>query len=225
LEASGYLRYSNKESWLLNNRREAALMTNYVSFVSDNSLWDVSGPIEGHRYNLTLGLTTRLDGIEQYNRIAIIDLRQYIRLGRYSAFATRLFLYSSTGIEPQRIYFGGSWSMRGYSRRAFYNRNIVFSSTELRFPLIDNLLIGFPIGGIGFRAIRGALFFDAGFLTDDKLRFMDTQFFDELIGSFGAGVRVTVGRLVVLRFDFSRRTDFNTISKYTDFEFFFGWNF
>jgi len=225
LEKTSYIRYSNKESWLLRSRREAVLMTNYLSFVSDNSLWDISGPIEGHRYNFTFGLTSRLDKLEQYNRIGLADLRHYIRLGRYSAIASRLFMYSSSGLEPQRIYFGGSWSMRGYSRRAFYSRNIVFSSTELRFPLIDNLIIGFPIGGIGFQAIRGALFFDAGYLTDDKFRFLDKQFFDEMVGSFGAGIRLALGRLVVLRFDFSRVTDFNTISARTDFEFFFGWNF
>ncbi len=225
LEQTSYIRYSNKESWLLQSRREAILMTNYFSFVSDNSLWDISGPIEGHRYNFTFGLTSRLDHLEQYNRIGLVDLRHYYRLGRYSAIASRLFMYSSSGIEPQRIYFGGSWSMRGYSRRAFYNRNVVFSSTELRFPLIDNLLIGFPIGGIGFQAIRGALFFDAGYLTDEKFRFLDRQFFKDMVGSFGAGVRVALGRFVVLRFDFSRTTDFDTISPRTDFEFFFGWNF
>ena len=112
---------------------------------------------------------------------------------------------------------GGSWSFRGYSRRAFYNRNVLFASHELRFPLIDNLLIGFPIGGLGFSGIRGAMFFDVCSAWDDE--------FDQFYGSMGAGIRVALGYLIVLRFDFTRTTDFDTISPTTDFDFFFGWNF
>jgi hypothetical protein len=217
VEATSYIRYSDKDSWLLGHRRRAALMSNYLSFISDNSLWDISGPIEGHRYNLTVGLTGALDRGRIFNRIGLVDIRNYLRLGRYSAFANRLFGYSSSGIEPQRIYFGGSWSFRGFSRRAFYNRNILFTSNELRFPLIDNLLVGFPFGGIGFQAIRGAIFFDAGSAWDDH--------FDQFLGSFGTGFRVALGNVIMLRFDFARTTDFETISHRTDFDFFFGWNF
>ena len=94
---------------------------------------------------------------------------------------------------------------------------MVFASNELRFPLIDDLLIGFPFGGFGLRGIRGALFFDVGSAWDDH--------FDQLLGSFGTGFRVALGYFVVLRFDFSRTTDFKTVSPRTDFYFFFGWNF
>ncbi len=217
IETSTYLRYSNKDVWMFLDRREAFLMSNYLSYVSDNSLWDLSGPIEGHRYNVTVGLTTALNEGKLYNRMGMVDLRHYYRLGRFSAFASRLFAYSSSGDEPQRIYFGGSWSFRGFDRREWYTRNVLFASHELRFPLIDNLLVGFPIGGIGFQAIRGALFFDTGSAWEDE--------FDQFIGSFGAGFRVALGGMICLRFDFSRTTDFDTISDRTDFDFFFGWNF
>jgi len=225
VETTTLLRYSSKDLWMFQYRRRGLLMTNYISFVSDNSLWDISGPIEGHRYNFTLGQTTRLDDGRQYNRIGLIDLRHYIRLGKFSAFASRMFGYSSSGIEPQRLYFGGSWSFRGYERRQFYVRNIIFSSNELRFPLIDNLVIGFPFGGIGFKAIRGALYFDAGYLSDREFHFLDNEFFDGLIGSYGTGFRVALGRMMVLRFDFSRTTNFVKTAPGTKFEFFFGWNF
>ncbi|MGH8014984.1 MAG: BamA/TamA family outer membrane protein, partial [Candidatus Zixiibacteriota bacterium] len=148
---------------------------------------------------------------------AVADIRHYFRLGKYSALANRTFGYTSSGLEPQRIYFGGSWSFRGYDRREFYTRNVIFSSTELRFPLIDNLLIGFPIGNLGFNGIRGAIFFDVGSAWENE--------YDGLIGSFGTGFRVALGYLIVLRFDFSRTTDFESISPNTDFDFFFGWNF
>ncbi len=210
-------RYSKRTKSFTGTDREAVLLSNYFSWVYDNSLWDITGPIDGRRYNITVGLTTQLEELRQFNRLAMADIRHYYRLGRYSALANRLFAYSSTGIEPQRIYFGGSWSFRGFDRRAFYNRNVLFASTELRFPLIDRLLIGFPFGGLGFSGIRGALFFDVGSAWDDE--------FDEFLGSFGAGFRLALGYVVVLRFDFSRTTDFDTISPTTDFDFFFGWNF
>ncbi|MEW6049655.1 MAG: hypothetical protein AB1644_01125 [Candidatus Zixiibacteriota bacterium] len=210
-------RYSKKDRSYGLNSREVVLLSNYVSWIYDNSLWDVTGPLEGRRYNLTVGLTTSLNEGKVYNRLAFGDIRHYFRLGKYSAFANRLFAYSSSGIEPQRIYLGGSWSFRGFDRRAFYNRNILFSSTELRFPLIDALVIGFPFGGLGFQGIRGALFYDTGAAWDDE--------FDRFYGSFGAGFRVNLGYIIVLRFDFSRTTDYRTISPSTDFDFFFGWNF
>jgi Tol biopolymer transport system component len=217
LEATSYIRYSDKNQSMFGIKRRALLLSNYFSIVSDNSLWDISGPIEGHRYNITIGLTSAIDKGRFYNRMGLIDLRHYFRLGMFSALASRLFAYTSTGVEPQRIYFGGSWSFRGFDRQAFYNRNILFASHELRFPLVDNLLIGFPFGGIGFQAIRGAIFFDVGSAWDNK--------FDQFLGSFGTGFRMALGRIVLLRFDFSRTTDFTKISSRTKFDFFFGWNF
>lgn len=217
IELTSLAAYNKRDRLYGLKDREAILATNYLSWVFDNSLWDISGPIEGRRYNFTVGITTKLEGMKNFNRIALADIRHYFRLGRYSAFANRLFGYSSAGMEPQRIYFGGSWSFRGYNRQHFYTRKVLFASNELRFPLIDNLYIGFPFGGLGFSSIRGALFFDTGSAWDEE--------FEGFIGSFGAGFRVALGYLVLLRFDFTRTTDFHTISPNTDFDFFFGWNF
>jgi len=216
-EFASYARYDKKDLRYGQRSREEFLLSNNISWVYDNTIWDISGPIEGRRYNLTLGLTTSLSGGEVTNRTASVDLRHYLRLGQASAIANRLWAYSSAGADPQRLYFGGSWSFRGFSRRAFFNRNILFASTELRFPLIDDLVIDFPIGALGFRGIRGALFYDNGAAWDDE--------FDQFYGSFGFGARVNLGYIVVMRFDFSRTTDYHTISSQTDFDFFFGWNF
>ncbi|MFQ6008556.1 MAG: peptidase MA family metallohydrolase [Candidatus Zixiibacteriota bacterium] len=217
LDLTTLARYSNRTKSFGAHVREAFLVTHYLSWVYDNSIWEITGPIEGRRYNFTVGITNRMDELGNFNRLAMADVRHYFRLGKYSSLANRLFAYMSSGREPQRIYFGGSWSFRGFSRRAFYNRNILFASNELRFPLIDNLLIGFPFGGLDFRGIRGAIFFDTGSAWDDE--------FDQFLGSFGAGFRVSLGYVIVLRFDFTRTTDFKSISPRTDFDFFFGWNF
>ncbi len=210
-------RYSKRERLYGQSDREAFLVSNYLSWVYDNSLWEPTGPIEGRRYNLTIGLTNSVDRMRSFSRLAMVDIRHYFRLGQNSAFANRLFGYTSSGMEPNRIYFGGSWSFRGYDRRAFYTRNVLFASNELRFPLVDNLLLGFPFGDFGLRGIRGALFFDVGSAWEDE--------FDQFVGSFGGGFRVALGYIVTLRFDWTRTTNFRTISRDTDFDFFFGWNF
>jgi outer membrane protein assembly factor BamA len=70
---------------------------------------------------------------------------------------------------------------------------------------------------IGLQAIRGAVFFDAGNAWESE--------FGRLQGSMGVGARVALGYLIVLRFDWTRQTDFKTITPKTRFEFFFGWNF
>ena len=217
VDASFFLRQSDRDVHIQDRERKAILSTNYLSWILDTSIWDYVGPIDGTRLNFTLGLTLNLNDGEAYNRLILGDLRKYIRIRKNSCFAVRLMGFSSSGDEPQRLYLGGSWSLRGYDRRAFYGRHVVLASNELRYPLINNLSIGFPFGKISFHAIRGALFFDTGNAWEDE--------FDQLFGSFGIGARISLGYVMVLRFDISRTTDFETISRKTDFDFFFGWNF
>jgi Tol biopolymer transport system component len=216
VEASFFLRESDRE-YSSENKRNAFLSTNYISLILDTSIWDFVGPIDGTRFNLTLGLTMDVKRSELYNKLVLFDLRKYLRLKKNSCFAIRTMGFSSSGKEPQRLYLGGSWSLRGYDRTAFYGRHLVLINNELRFPLIDNLSIGFPIGKLSFQAIRGALFFDAGNAWDDD--------FERLFGSFGIGARVSLGGFIVLRFDVSKRTDFEKIERGTIFDFFFGWSF
>lgn len=216
VETSFFLRQSDKDLYMFEKKRHAFLSTNYLSFIKDTSLWDFVGPIDGTRLNLTVGLTFAWNDQSVYNRSLLMDFRKYLRLGKYSCYAFRFMGFSSSGKEPQRLYLGGSWSLRGYSRRAFYGRNLVLVNNELRFPLIDNLLIGFPFGRIGFQAIRGAVFFDAGNAWDDY-----TDETDDLHLSGGFGARVSLGYFMVLRFDLARTSD----SDHWVFDFFFGWNF
>jgi len=217
VESSFIIRQSDRDYIIKDRKRETLLGTQFVSFVHDNSIWDLTGPIDGYRFRLSLGITHDITNFQHFNRLAIVDARKYFRLGRYSCLALWGLWQSSSGEEPQRRYLGGSWSLRGYPRRMFYGRNVLLFSNELRFPLIDNLFIKFPLGRLGFRAIRGALFFDAGNAWDDK--------FDRMKGALGVSARVSLGYVLVLRFDFARRTDFRKIDTDTKFDFFFGWNF
>ncbi len=217
IDASFFLRQSEKDVYIETKTREALLSTTYLSWIWDTSIWDYVGPIDGTRFNFTLGFTYALDKGETFNKQILCDFRKYLRIRKNSCFAFRAMGFSSSGKEPQRLYLGGSWSLRGYDRQAFYGRHVILLNIELRYPLIDNLSIGFPFGKISLQAIRGALFFDAGNAWENQ--------FDQLYGSFGIGARISLGYVVVLRLDVSRRTDFEKIDSSTDFDFFFGWSF
>ena len=217
IETSLFVRYSDKDISGGFNRRQALLATPLLSIVSDNTLWESTGPLEGRRLNLTAGFTHDLRSKRNFSSMVSADLRHYLRLRSLSCLASRFFAFSSSGIEPQRMYFGGSWSFRGFGRRHFYNRNILFNSEEIRFPLIEDFLVDFPFGAFRLRGIRGAIFHDLGTTWDNQWK--------GWMGSFGASVRIALGYLVVLRFDFSRTHDFKSISDQTRTDFFFGWNF
>lgn len=217
IESSVFFRRSERDLYLTEKERKATLATNYISFIKDTSIWGPVGPLDGMRLNLTLGLTTKFDKVRTYNRLILGDFREYLRLSKRSCFAFRFTGFSSAGTEPQRLYLGGSWSLRGYDRRAFYGRKLILASHELRFPLIDDLFMKFPWGEMDFRAIGGALFFDLGNAWERR--------FEHFYGSMGGGVRLNLGDVVVLRLDIAKRTDFTTISSDTDFDFFFGWDF
>ena len=216
MESAIYIRRLQKETLRQNSPRVTSA-TWTLSYIKDTSIWDPTGPIDGTRYNVSMSQSIDIMNIRHYNSSYNLDFRKYFRLGKASAFAFRTMYFHSLGEDPQRYYLGGSWSLRGYPRRFFYGRNLLLANNELRFPLINDLLIAMPIGALRFQAIRGALFFDAGNAWEKDI--------DGFFGSFGFGFRVALSNVTVLRFDFARTTDFKSVTNKYDFDFFFGWNF
>lgn len=216
VEADLLLRRSHRR-WLGGEEgREALLLSGFLGYVLDTSLWGPVGPIDGRRYSLLLGYT--LDPISQdtYYAIGLLDLRHYIRISRRVSFALRLLGAWSEGKEPWRFYMGGSWTFRGYPWGTFRGRHLLLLNNELRFPLIDDLKVAFPFGVAWLRAVRGAAFLDIGNAWEEK--------FPGLVGSLGFGVRARVSEFLVLRFDWAWRTDFRRLGGLHR-EFFFGWSY
>jgi hypothetical protein len=210
-------------------RRIGWLASNYVSFVRDNSLWLPTGPIDGERRNLTLGITNDLSNGRFDSWQATLDERRYVRLATQSALAFRFFGYYSAGSRPRRVALGGSWGLRGYPRLGNVGgtRAVMFNS-ELRFPLSNFVSIGFPIGEFRFPGVQGALFNDIGGGWNDE----NTR--RGLLGSAGFGLRMAILYPLVLRLDFGWRYhtgdagDYSLPSLEQDrsfVEFFFGFNY
>ena len=227
IEASLNVRMSDKE-WYGIRRRQALLVSNFVSWVKDNSLWGASGPIDGQRFNFTLGNTIdiRKSNVNFYTIIA--DYRHYFRLSPQTTYAVRLWTAINQGKEALPFFMGGSWDLRLYPRWRIWGKKLFLVSQELRFPFIERFAISFPFGGLRFNSIRGALFLDAGNAWDDRLQ--------EILGSFGFGARLRLGGFLVLRYDIGRRFTLEDIrsgisrksfalsSRWYQ-QFFFGWDF
>ncbi len=216
LEFNANFSYSDKD-FLGFRRRFAYLSSNWLTFIHDNSIWSYTGPIDGSRFNITIGNTfdVRWSNVNYYT--LLLDYRYYYRLHPKLTYAIRLLTLWNDGKETRWFYLGGSWDLRGYPQWSIRGEKIVFMSHELRFPFIDYLGIRFPFGGLGFHAIRGALFVDAGNAWNDR--------WNGLLGSLGMGLRVNLGGFLVLRLDIGRRTDFRKFTSSWFTQFFFGWDF
>jgi hypothetical protein len=194
------------------------LLTNYLSFTTDNIVWYVGGPLSGHRLNIAVGNSIDLQGSRYESSTLHFDIRNYINLTDRLVFAQRFVSRNAWGSDLQLFYLGGSWDLRGYDFREFAGKSILLLNNELRFPLLDRLLVRFPFGHIDFPLFRGSLFFDIG----SARRFYSNT---GLLGSFGTGVEMNLGYLPVIRVNFSRLTDFETVEKDLKIDFFIGFNY
>ncbi len=204
------------------------LVSNFVSWIKDNSLWGASGPVDGERFSFTLGNTVdiRDSNVNFYTIMA--DYRKYQRLSNRVAYAVRLWAAMNQGKEALDFFMGGSWDLRLYPRWTIWGHKLFLVSQELRVPFIDRLSVSFPFGGLGFSSIRGAFFVDAGNAWNDTL--------ENIRGSYGFGMRLRLGGFLVLRYDIGRRFAVNDLegglrsdafsfpNKWRK-QFFFGWDF
>jgi outer membrane protein assembly factor BamA len=219
VETSVSLSNSNREVEFGFEQRRALLLSNSVSFVHDNSLWGPTGPLDGSRFSILLAYTSDI----QYSNVnyfsIIADYRQYMRLSLRSALATRLWLFYNDGKESRRFVMGGSWDLRGWPRWSIRGEKLWLVSNEVRFPLLDQLGLQFPFGGIAFGAFRGALFCDIGGAWDD--------FQGGTYGSIGGGLRLNLFGAIVLRYDIGKLIvrDLTRFQKGLFYQFFFGWDF
>ncbi len=217
LEVRLSLRQARIDRELEGRRLDGWLVSNMISYTHDNSLWIPTGPLEGQRYSMGLAQTVDLRTSRRYNTTIFGDYRRYFRLSRRSALATRIMARRSHGDVPEYFALGGSWTLRGYPWLSIWGNKMILANTELRFPLVDQLAIRFPFGTMDFRALRGAMFVDAGNAWENE--------FGSWRGSVGAGVRLALGGAFVFRLDGARRTDFRSLGRETHWDFFFGWDF
>ncbi len=219
VEATTSLANTYKALYYGIGERTSLLFSNSIAYVEDNSLWGPTGPIDGHRILMSLAYTSDIEyGSVDYFTV-MLDYRRYLRISQTVAFATREALLFNQGPQSRRFFMGGSWDLRGWPLWSIRGEKIWIASQELRFPLIDELNINFPFGGMLFTAIRGAAYFDAGAAWDDV--------YDSTLGDFGVGLRFNLGGVLVLRYDVGKtiQDNFRKLQPGLFYQFFFGWDF
>jgi len=217
VEVVNGLAYAETDREATGFRRTGVIAQHSAAWIRDTSLWLPTGPIDGDRMNLTAGATLDLRHTSIESSLLMADYRRYTRLGRYSAYAVRAQGLLSGGPNPRRFFLGGSLDLRGYDRLEFQGRHSLLLNQEVRFPLIQRLAFTLPFGTIELPSIQGAMFADAGSAWDEGAPAWK--------GSFGSGLRMGFGGLIVARLDLSRRTDFKKIEPQTHWDFFVGWDY
>jgi Tol biopolymer transport system component len=158
-----------------------------MSYVHDNTLFGLTAPVRGTRYNLTLLGTPRIgaDGLSFFS--AMLDYRTYFKFLEDYNFAWRFNGGFSVGPNPQKFYLGGTenWinytlqndvlpiadikdfafatpilPLRGYNYDAAYGSKFMLMNNEFRFPLFKYLILG--LIPVGFQNIMGVTFLDIG---------------------------------------------------------------
>ncbi|MBU1699321.1 MAG: BamA/TamA family outer membrane protein [Candidatus Eisenbacteria bacterium] len=218
VETSVGLAYSEKDWPRRDLARRGPIANHYLSFIRDNSLWLPTGPIDGERMNLTVGITMNLRRQNTENALAMLDLRRYWRIRFLSAYAVRFQARISEGPDPQLFVLGGTNSLRGYPYRHFSGTRSLLLNQEIRFPLARGFAIGLPMGVIELPGVQGALFFDVGKAWEEDQK-------QDLAGSYGISFRMGLAGFIVFRFDVAGRTDFKSGSSGTHTDFFVGWNY
>jgi Omp85 superfamily domain/WD40-like Beta Propeller Repeat len=205
-----------EDAAILGVGQHALLFSNFTSFVHDNTLWSWTGPADGSRLNVTIGHTIDASGANRGGSSVQLDARRYQPLGGRVVFAARSAARGSWGPDLQYFYLGGPFDLRGYQFRSLFARRTMLLNGELRFPLLDRLLIGLPFQQLEFGGFRGALFSDAAYLGFP---------YQAWLGSLGVGFEMWLGPGFVARLDVGRTHDFNRFSRDTFTHFFLGWDY
>ncbi|MBN2290606.1 MAG: PD40 domain-containing protein [Candidatus Glassbacteria bacterium] len=183
-----------------------------VALVFDNTAYGYTGPVDGGRWRVS----TRVFFGELSFSEAIADWRKYWLFWKRVTIALRGIAARRWGNNPQTLYVGGPYTFRGAWYGDVRGHNLLLSNAELRFPLIDHLVMGWPLP-IYLRGIGGVLFFDMagawyngeGFkpFTSKGSKLFS---FEDAQAAYGMGFRMNLGYFV-LRFDMAKTLDhYNT---------------
>jgi hypothetical protein len=214
-----------------------------LAFVSDNTLFGLTGPIDGRRFRFSA--SPALGNIKWTEYLA--DYRRYDPIiFNTLTFSTRIFADATIGRDENLFpkYIGTPDFVRGYDQSSFYNgfscgnflntsdinsqqcaataligtRVAVFNE-ELRFPIIRRFDLGsLPVG---LPPVDGLFFYDAGLawnrgqkVTVGKPDNYNVAVDRYVMRSYGFGLRVNLFNIAILRWDMARPLDRDTDKKF-----------
>ncbi|MFL5479024.1 MAG: hypothetical protein ACJ8AF_05355 [Gemmatimonadaceae bacterium] len=204
-------------------------LTPSAAFVSDNSLFGTTGPVMGRR--MRFGVSQSVGNVRFTDFLA--DYRRYDPIiFNTLTFATRFMSSFSIGRDENFYpkYIGRPDYVRGYDRANFNftdctsvinpqtvacnnaqlaGSRVAVANAELRFPIIRRFDIG---SSFGLPPVDGLMFYDAGLAWSagqtphlGKAPDGNNAFTDRYpLTSWGAGLRVNLFNLAILRWDYAR---------------------
>ena len=235
--------------------RSSKVTTGTVSWVTDNVLWGLTGPINGRRTKVSASSGVDLfnsNNIEFYALDA--DYRKYWHFGRSFSFAFRAAGGASTGSTPKQYFLGGTTNWIGnrtldadvYDVENLYFSDVVtplrgvnyyelngnrfgLVNMEFRFPMIQYFVMRFPLP-IVIANVSGAIFSDMG------AAWFDSEFkggtseggrkrLQDIRTGCGFGMRANMFGVMLLRYDVAWQTDFYDVSDRPKHYFSFGADF
>ncbi|MCC6349031.1 MAG: PD40 domain-containing protein [Candidatus Eisenbacteria bacterium] len=120
------------------------LVSNYVSFVHDNSRWTWSGPIGGTRLNLTAGFTRDMAGGRSDYGTLYGELRHYRQPLPGVVTAWRANGWASFSRDAHLRYLGGPTRLRVPDARYASGLQTIVLQHETRFPVLRGLVLSIP---------------------------------------------------------------------------------
>jgi outer membrane protein assembly factor BamA len=134
-----------------------------IGYVHDSTLWDVTGPVDGIRYEFTLAKSFPIFGDSMNFEKAVFDFRSYFMLFPGYSIALRGVVGKTLDTDKDAAAFsiGGYNSVRGYDLWSFSGDTMYLVNVEIRVPFISEWSLGFPLP-IRLPTVWGALFWDFG---------------------------------------------------------------
>jgi hypothetical protein len=168
IEASVQIRHATDHLLRNGDAPTVDLVSNFVSLVHDNSRWTWDGPIAGVRLNLTTGYTRDMTtGRADYGTV-LGEARVYRRPLPFAVLASRGVVESSLGRDAQRSFIGGPTRLRVPERREMAGLQTITWQEELRFPLLQGLVLAVPAPWM-LPSLNGAVFADGAWAYDHDL--------------------------------------------------------
>lgn len=186
----------------LENHGNSFYVAPTLAIVSDNTLYGSTGPINGGRNRTSVEYA---QGDVRYTTV-LLDWRRYTNVHQRFTFARRLIAGGSYGRDPQIFRFGGAFTYRGVDYGDLAGTHALVGNFEIRFPLIEQLRLGWPLS-MNFGGINGVAFIDgASAWTKGNPRFFSSEGGLHTEGArlaFGFGARLNLGYFI-LRYDYAR---------------------
>lgn len=212
-----------------------------ASFVFDNTLWGLTGPVNGMRANATVTAIPPLETVNASFISGDLDVRKYFHFDRRFVWANRVALGASkplkNGKDERRYFLGGTENWLNYRlqpanyetnlRHVFYSDFVIpfrgwdyfeitgsryaVLNSEFRFPFVREVSLAWPLP-LEIRYINGAVFVDMGNAWDREDQYENFPLPKNIYGGVGFGLRVNLG-MFVLRYDRAWKTDWQEYVK------------